>query len=100
MNEREIGDIRIGRRMLPEMHGEVSFAVRMIFGDFQPERQELHHPVSVDVAEPPGLRGEQERRRMTEGHKPGMAGNTHFAVYPPGDVAGSAVLLAESVGGA
>ena len=60
IDQRDLGNIRVVRRPLPELHREIPFPVRMIFGNFEPERKELHHSASVDLQ---NVRRTAENRR-------------------------------------
>jgi len=54
--------------------------VGMVFGNFQSEREELHHPGVIDLHEPVKFRGEYQRRRVAEIYKTKMSGGAYFAV--------------------
>jgi hypothetical protein len=51
IDQRDLGNIRVARRPLPEVHREIPLPVWVIFRNFQPERKELYHSASVDLQE-------------------------------------------------
>src|ERR1700758_2515596 len=76
-------DVRNGGRVCPplsEYGGKIQIAIRVIFGNLQAQGREMRHPVATHLCEALNLRGKNERRRMSEIHKPEMAGGMDFAV--------------------
>ena len=53
----------------PERHRKIFVPVRMVFGNFQSERKELHHAVLIDLHESSVFRREDQRRWVTEIYK-------------------------------
>src|ERR1035441_7897741 len=48
----------------PELHGKILIPVRMVLGNFQPERKEPYHAILVDLHDPSVFCGEYQRWRV------------------------------------
>src|SRR5436190_21524670 len=64
----------------PKPHGKIPIPVRMILGNFQPERQELHHAILVDLHESSVLCGKYQRGWVAKIYKAEMSIGMYFAV--------------------
>src|ERR1022692_1471462 len=67
--------------------GKILIPVRMVLGNFQPERKEPYHAILVDLHEPSVFCGEYQRWRVAEIYKAEMAVGAYLAVQHRRDFA-------------
>src|ERR1022692_1918637 len=79
--------------------GKILIPVRMVLGNFQPERKEPYHAILVDLHEPSVFCGEYQRWRVAEIYKAEMAVGAYLAVQHRRDFA-RIVLRIPSIGDA
>jgi hypothetical protein len=73
----EVGRVEVS---LPQVDGIVFFAIRVIGGNLQAERKELHHAAFIDMHELSVLRREHQRRRMPKICESKLTARADFAV--------------------
>jgi hypothetical protein len=83
----DLGYVRSAYLTLPARRGKVFISVRVILGNFQPERRELHELIRIHWHEAPVLRGKNQWWRTAEIYKAEMSVGTYFTVNHGGDFA-------------
>src|SRR4029077_12333646 len=79
-HKRDFRNIRCASLPGSEFHGKISVAIGVISRHLQAQRQELHHPVAVQLYKLTIFSREHERRRVPEIYKAKIAVRMYFAV--------------------
>ena len=93
-HEGDFGHVRGVDLPRPERHRKIFVPVGMIFGNLQPERQELDHAGVIDLHKPVVLGGKHQRGRMPEIYEAKMPARTYFTVQHGRDFARIVVRIA------
>src|ERR1700739_2295463 len=84
LDVRDVGRVCLA---LSEYGGKIQTTIGVIFGNLQAQRRKIRHPVGTHLCEALTLNGKNERRRMSEIHKPKVDGGRDFAIKHGCDLA-------------